>query len=55
MKTVHALWQGLALCGFMGKIPMYWPNDHFWVSPDDLKNINCPECKKLAEARRKRK
>ncbi len=51
---VHALLDGLPLCGFSRKNPNEWTPNHLWTNVSDLTNINCTECKKLAEKLSKR-
>ena len=48
-KTVHALWQGRALCGFSDRVPMYWPDEDVWTDARDTKNITCSSCRKEAQ------
>jgi hypothetical protein len=59
MKTVHALWGGLPLCGFMpGTVPGDWPAGHVWTNPQDLTALKADDsakpCEKCLEEARKR-
>jgi hypothetical protein len=40
---IHILAHGKAFCGKPG-LPKDWEKEHFWVSLDDAKKINCPDC-----------
>ncbi len=48
-ETVHALREGLPLCGFSRDVPVNWPEGNFWTSAENVKCITCPTCKAEAE------
>ncbi len=52
-RIVHALLEGRVLCGFSSDVPANWPPGHVWTQVTDLTNINCPECKRIAEGMRR--
>jgi len=43
-RAVHVLRQGRALCGFSDRVPLYWPEGHFWVAPEDRALVTCQGC-----------
>jgi len=45
-RVVHALRAGRAVCGAMKGLPREWPMEHWWVSDQDVKQVNCPGCRK---------
>jgi hypothetical protein len=47
-QVVHALWQGVALCGLMQGAPNTWPDGHVWTRPSDRVHITCKPCKQRA-------
>lgn len=58
-KTIHVLFEGHVLCGFMaGCVPSGWPDGHAWVSIVDMLKQKewaagfapCPRCLSLASA-----
>ncbi len=54
--AIHALFDGVAPCGFSPKTPEHWPESQTWCDPFYLDGITCAACKawsekKLAEMR----
>jgi len=48
---IHALHQGLPLCGFSARVPAEWPQGHQWVHLKDWQAATCAACR--AEASRR--
>ena len=51
-KIVHLLVSGRAMCGLTGA-PNTWPENHYWVSLEDMHEVNCQECLQRGKERQK--
>ena len=49
IETCHGLYQGMALCGFLGRVPQHWPPGNHWVAHYDIEQITCEKCRQAAE------
>ncbi len=47
--AIHALFDGLAPCGFSKQTPEHWPESQTWCNPFDVERITCDGCKAWSE------